>query len=179
MIDSMPPKETLPGDVMEPEDLQTILNKIDDHLSFWNVLYSDPPGSQDDALSISLAQVRAVSDWLKMSSAPLYPSEGAGFMRALAYRFLNLPVKIFGTSQIRFNRKLRDFLNELMLTFQEFNKQILTMGSTIDQNAIRIRALEAENDDHLHKIESLTMQLAEMRADLKHILDEHDGEKRA
>lgn len=172
-------QERLPSTDLDPEDLQAIVDSIDDHLAFWNVVYNDSVRSQEDGLPVSLAPLSMISDWLKMSSAPLYPSQGAGGARGFIYRFLNLVVKVFGSPQIRFNQKLRDLLGELLLTFQMFNTQAVALKSTVADQGARIRALEAENYDFRQEFETLTRQAADLRADLDRFMHERGSEGRA
>src|SRR5690242_2795673 len=115
MANLFQPQERLPSTDLDPEDLQAIVDSIDDHLAFRNVVYNDSARSREEDLPVSLASLSTISDWLKMSSAPLYPSQGVGGARGFIYRFLNLVVKVFGSPQIYFNRKLRDLLGELLL----------------------------------------------------------------
>jgi hypothetical protein len=178
MLNPLHPQERRNSTNMDKEALQVIYENIDDHLAFWNILYNDPVPSQEDGLPVSLVQLTAVSDWLKMSSAPLYPSQGVGGVRGFVYRFLNLVVKIFGTPQVRFNQNLRELLGELLVSLQGFNTRVMPIKSIAENQDARIRALEAENYDCLQDVETLTRQIAQLRADLDRLMDEHSGENR-
>ena len=172
-------QERLPLTDLDPEDLQAIIDSIDDHLAFRNIVYNDSSGSREEDLPVSLASLSTISDWLKMSSAPLYPSQGVGGARGFIYRFLNLVVKVFGTSQIRINRKLRDLLEELLLTLQLLNTQAVALKSTVEAQDTRIRALEAENHGFRQEVETLTRHVADLRTDLDRFMHERGGENRA
>ena len=86
MANLFQPQERLPSTDLDPEDLQAIVDSIDDHLAFRNVVYNDSARSREEDLPVSLASLSTISDWLKMSSAPLYPSQGVGGARGTGLR---------------------------------------------------------------------------------------------
>jgi hypothetical protein len=160
------PKEPAPFPDLPAEDLQSIYDQVDEHLAFWNVVYNETAGVKEDGLPVPLEEAGASADWLKLSSAPLYASQGVGGARGLTYRLLNLGLKIFGAPQIQFNRRLRDFLGHLMTALQSFNIQAVKQKETLADLAGRIRALEIENETARQEIDSLTSQIADLRARL-------------
>jgi hypothetical protein len=181
MVDGNQSKGILQATELAPEELQAVFDRIDEYLSFWEVLHNDEPpetDSADDIQPVSLSGAAAVSDWLKMSSAPLYPSQGAGGARGLGYRFLNLVIKIFGLPQIGFNRKLRDFLGELVIALQAQNAQAEALKSKIKQQNTRIRALEMENGKNRQDLDALAGEVEELRETLDRLFDEPVGKQR-
>jgi len=156
-------KELLSTGDLAPEDLREVYENIEDYLAFWQVLNNERVLSQEDGLPVSLAQVNAAADWLKMSSAPLYPSQDAQGLRGVIYRALNGMIKILGSPQIRFNRKFRVFLGEQIQAFQLVNNQAAALKAAVDDLRRRIRALEVENYELRQEIEILNGQTAEIR----------------
>lgn len=162
----------------DSEDIQSIFETIEDSTAFWQVLFNDTVCDQDDGLPVSLTQVSATADWLKMSSAPLYPSLAVGGLRGLIYRFLNLIIKLFGNPQIRFNRKFRDFLGELLTILQESNIQIEKLKSKVANLNDRLQTLEAENYGYRQDINALAGQVEELRSNLDQMSGKHNTENR-
>lgn len=158
MSDLLQSKKSLTRTDLDPEDLQAIFNNIDDSLAFWQVLYNESVNTPGDGAPISLKQINELAYWLRMSSAPLYPSLDATGVRGFIYRLLNLAVKVFAAPQIHFNRKLRDLIGELLVAFQEFNSQTTAMEKTIESLNARVRSLEDENRLLHRNIEALSGQ---------------------
>ena len=190
MANSVQLKGLLSDTDLDPEELQIILDNIEDHLAFWEVLYNDLVSAQDDKppvspvtpvspfTPVSLTKLSSIADWLKMSIAPLYPSQGVGGAHGFVYRVLNLANKIFGSPQIRFNKELREYLGESVTVFQQFNEQTAALTSTVDTLNDRIRMLEMENMDYRQKIEGLFWLVRELRKDLDRLTDEISGDDR-
>ena len=155
---------------LEPEELDSILNRIDDNLAFWRVIYNEHAYAQDPLPS--LARLGAASDWLKLSSAPLHPSLGVGGVHGITLRSLNIFVKIFGSVQINFNRKFREFLAELMTFLQEFESQTANLRTDVNELEKKVQTLEAANNSYQQEIESLKEQMTA----LSERLDEADGD---
>ncbi len=190
MADSVQLKGILSDTDLDPEELQIILDNIEDHLAFWEVLYNNSVSAQDEkppvlpitpvspVTPVSLTQLSSIADWLKMSSAPLHLSQSVGGAHGFAYRVLNLAIKIFGSPQIRFNRELREYLGESVTAFQHFNEQTAALASTVDTLNDRLRMLEMENKDYRQKIEGLVWLVRELREDLDRLTDETSGDDR-
>ena len=156
---------------LEPEELDSILDRIDDNLAFWRVIYNEHAYAQDSLPS--LVHLDVVSDWLKLSSAPLHPSLGVGGVRGIILRSLNLFVKIFGAVQITFNRKFRDFLAELMTYLHEFESQTANLKTDVNELEKKVQTLEATNNSYQQEIEALREQIS----DLSERLDKADGDQ--
>ncbi len=194
MANSVQLKGLLADTDLDPEEFQIILDNIEDHLAFWEVLYNDSVSTQGDntpsvtpvlpvtsvspATPVSLTQLSSIADWLKMSSAPLHPSQSMGGARGFAYRVLNLAIKIFGSPQIRFNKELREYLGETVTAFQQFSEQTAALTSTVETLNDRIRMLEMENKDYRQKNESLFWLVRKLREDLDRLTDETSGDDR-
>ena len=172
------PNEDITADPISPEDLQGFFENIEDHLAFWNVLYTDRVGGSFDWHPVPLERTRAVTDWLNMDSAPLNPSASAQGIRGLIYRVLNVPVKVFGRPQIRFNQKLREFLSKLLPILEMYNAKDAALYERIEQNTDRIRELETENAAHRSEIALLSQQVAELTARLDGVNTENLPGKR-
>ena len=142
---------------LEPKELDSILDRIDDNLAFWRVIYNEHAYAQDPLPSLAL--LGAVSDWLKLSSAPLQHTLGVGGVRGIILRGLNLFVKIFGSGQIDFNRKFRDFLAELMTFLHEFESQTANLKTDINELEKKIQTLEATNNSYQQEIDLLREQI--------------------
>ena len=87
MADLSGSKDHLLASDLEPEELESILDRIDDYLALWQVIYHKPAPVPEEIPLPSLAQLGAASDWLRMSSAPLYPSMGIGGAHGILLRF--------------------------------------------------------------------------------------------
>lgn len=131
---------------MDETDLQAIVEAVDEHLAFWNIL-NPTDQKPTDGEGASLPRMRALAEALQMSSAPLYATQGLGGLRGLVYRALNAVIKIFGRPQIDFNRGLRDYLAESQLVLHALQD--------------RLQVLELENSEQAQEIEALQRQLEE------------------
>ena len=114
------------------EELQNILNQIDQKLNFDkpplpNMIKEQQPATQP---FLPLESLTGLGDWIKMSSAPLQPSIIGG-VRGFIWRILNFPVRIFLPSEIVFNRKLREFIGELMASMYAINAFAQKMEASI------------------------------------------------
>jgi hypothetical protein len=156
---------------LEPEELDSIMDRIDDNLAFWRVIYNEHAYAQDPLPS--LAPLGAASDWLKLSSAPLHPSLGVGGVRGIILRGLNLFVKIFGSVQINFNRKFREFLAELITFLHEFERQTANLKTDVNELEKKVQTLEATNNSFQQEIELLREKITA----LSEQLDRADGDQ--
>lgn len=179
MSDMTQPTNSGSATAPDSEELQIIFDTIEDNLAFWKILYNDVIPSPGVEQPNSLTQASTVADWLKMSSAPLYPSQSIGGLRGIVYRFLNLAIKVIGTPQIRFNRKFRDFLGELLLILQGYNTQALDAQSTINALKSRVQLLETENRDFQAEIKMLSDQVDELRSEFIDLSEQCGTKKRA
>ncbi len=178
---------------LEPEDLHAILDRIDENLAFWQVLYNDrvlPQGVDAVVPNLpSLEPLYATSYWLKMSSAPLRPSMGVGGVHGIVIRLSNLVVRVFGAAQIGFNRQLRDFLGELLPAVQALYAHAAALKpivSDLDHKMeyisdleARVQTLEASNAAYQKEIDMLSGQVATLRGDLDKLLAQGDDAGRA
>ena len=174
---------------MDSEELQEILDRLDEHLAFRQVLQRDENHVGDEALGAeqslaipdlpSLDRLIALSDWLKMSSAPLRPSMGVGGLRGLVLRLLNLPVRFFGSSEIEFNRRQRDFIGELIPILNAVQSQnaalksaVLSLGSSLE-TVITVdrkdRVVESESVSSQERISALIAQVDALKLEVDQI----------
>jgi len=120
---------------LDPEELQRILETVQDYLAFRQVLHKEGFLFVDDNLAFpdppSLEKLGALADWLKMSSAPLRRSIGVGGIRGLILRLFNLPVRLFGSEQVIFNRRLREYIDELTGSIESLNAQEAALKSAV------------------------------------------------
>jgi len=128
-------KENFFSGELNPEELHKILDRIDESLAFHQVLSKAVDLNDQETWAIpdlpTLERLIALSDWLKMSSAPLRPSIGVGGLRGFLLRLLNLPVRIFGSSEIEFNRRQRDFIGELITALSAVQAQNAALKSAV------------------------------------------------
>jgi len=80
-------------------------------------------------------------------------------------------VKIFGSVQIDFNRKFRDFLAELMTFLHEFESQTANLRTDVNELEKKIQTLEATNNSYQQEIESLREKITA----LSEGMDKADG----
>ena len=102
-----------------------------------------------------------------MSSAPLQPSIIGG-VRGFIWRILNFPVRIFLPSEIVFNRKLREFIGELMASMYAINAFTQKMEASIalldHKMEILVKANQEMKEENL-KLKSRLESLENLKLD--------------
>lgn len=175
MENSIPKDQTAFSLDIDPEELEHILERIDENLGFSQVLPKPALEGDDEIIAIpdlSLSNSLVIlADQLKMSPAPLHLSMGVGGLRGLLLRVINLPVRLFRTIDIDFNRKLRSFIDQQMVFNHKVGSQssFVKLAVTAIQRDMfgladleaRVGQLEEEINEYQAEIESLRTYLAQ------------------
>jgi hypothetical protein len=165
---------------LDPGELHAVFDRIDEFLAFHQMIHTEGHLTVDEKIvsigSPQLDRLVELSDWLKMSSAPLRQSEGIGGLRGFFFRLLNLPVRIFGAGQIAYNRKTREFIHELMIVLEAFNAQNHTFSIVLadmkrNQEACtdltnKISALEASIARYQEELREMNQTMLAVRQEL-------------
>jgi len=176
---------------MDSNELQELFNQIDDNLALKQIV-TNAILLFTEKRTLTMEQVPLLdllekSGQLKLSTAPLRPTQSERGLRGFLYRFVNLPVKLFFREEITFNRDLRDFINDLVVSIialQDQNTKLITVIESLDQkitaienslnNPVPLKNVEIENlnsqvEDFITRTKSLTNRVNE----LERIINQH------
>ena len=153
----------------DSNELGNIVNRIYDNLAFHQVIPLENKLFYDKSFSVieqlDLDELITHSNWLKMSAAPLRQSMGVRGFRGILWRINNIFIYVFGSEQIKFNRKLRDFIGILMETLHVIDDQINALNSlqlSLIQEIKQAKNMEAriqKLEMHLLSSQQLNMEL--------------------
>lgn len=181
---------------IDSEEIEIILDRIDESLTLSNAFtrYKQTPFNTDflPLDKNNFEKLLIMSSDLRMSSAPLRATIGIGGFRGFFYRILNLPIRLFETQQIAFNKHLRDFIWELVVHCQKMGEKNDLVMDQIRRLSYKVKglddkALTIENTwrsqqkeintltDKLKAMESKYLQLQEKVETLQRITSRKDN----
>jgi hypothetical protein len=112
-----------PGPHIEPQELARLLRRVEENLATRPLLVRDAKSG--------LPTIHDLLQQLHTMHAPLYVANG---YRAadLLKRALNLPIRLFGRKQARFNQDLLDLLGLMLIQIQALHRHTEQLQQRLD-----------------------------------------------
>jgi hypothetical protein len=170
-------------------ELEQILQRIDENLALRPILRhqdTDPAGASTASPPSlpDLGEFAMLLQRLRMMRAPLFVVKGSDPRNQLK-RLLNLPIRVFGRRQTRFNNELLDALTALLTDMQgiyehaEYQLQRARVAEQLQDHTQRLEAIadtlrEQQHDQagRLAQLEATCSRLVEDRITLSDRLDQ-------